>query len=57
MTAEQEILLNKVRANIKECRNILDHIRFRMPDAEITERERAILCRCYSCLCDANDEI
>lgn len=57
MTAEQERLLDKVRANIRESRNILDHIRYRMPDAPITDRDRIHLNQCYNRICEAYDAI
>lgn len=56
MTALQEYLLDKVRANLRESRSILDHIRYQMDDG-LTEREREKLNECHAKLCEANDQI
>ena len=56
MNAQQENLLWKVRDNLRESRDILDHLRFRMEDA-LTENEREKLNRCYEFICKANDQI
>ena len=56
MNMHQENLLNKIRANIRESRDILDYLRFRIDDP-LTEEEREKLNMCHLKICEANDQI
>ena len=55
MTARQENNLNRVRALLKDARNLLDGVMF--GGDPLTDAEFKKVRGCHDCICAANDKI
>ena len=55
MSNEQQIILQKVRDKLKEARDMLDDVMYRM--MPLSDEEFKKVRGCYDKICEANDKI